>query len=217
MSRNIQTTIFFLMFASISFGQLKKTQVFSVREGLCSTTYTIDSLGKFWREQGCEGRSYISCGTYQLKEDKISFVFNKFDGISPFLKIQETSKFSNTEIKVAFRTCDNNIINSDYFIVDAIDTSGRFFKTFTLDTNGEIFVDARMYKSLRLNYLQNFYSKWIYVDLKGSNMDIVLNFPKNFFYYSKPKIEIDKEIKYTLKADGLYDTDGKKRIFPLKE
>jgi hypothetical protein len=218
MTRYIQTTIFFLITASISFGQLKTTKIFSVRNGWCSTTFIIDSLGTFCREQGCEGRSHIACGTYQLKEDKITFAFNKLSDIPPFLKIQETSKLNDTTIKVTFRTCDNNIIHNDYFIVDAIDTSGKFFKTFTLNDNGEIFiVNPKKYKSLRLNYLQNFYGKWMYVDLKTNNMNIFLNFPKEFFYYSNPIAETDKTITMTLKTDGLYDINGKENIIPLSK
>jgi hypothetical protein len=217
MNLYVSTTILSLTFASISFGQLSKTHVFSVREGWCSTTYIIDSTGKFCRERGCEGRSHISCGTYQLKEDKITFIFNNFDSIPPVLKIVETSKLNDSTIKVIFRTCDNNIIYKDNFIVDAIDTSGRFFKTLPLNDNGEVFVNPKKYKSLRLNYLQNFYGKWMYVDVKTNNMEIVLNFPKEFFYYSDPIVETDKAITLTLKIDGLYDITGKEKVFPLNQ
>jgi hypothetical protein len=213
----IQTIIFFLI-ASCSFGQLKTTQTFSVRNGWCSTTFIIDSLGTFCREQGCEGSSHIACGTYQLKADKITFIFNKLSDIPPFSKIQETSRLNDTTIKVTFRTCDNNVFRHDYFIVDAIDTSGRFFKSFYLNDSGEIvIVDPIKYKSLRLNYLQNFYGKWIYIDLNENNMQVFLSFPKEFFYYSNPIPESDKTITLILKTDGLYDIDGKENIIPLNK
>src|SRR4051812_32422938 len=120
MLSNIRMISVFILLPSILNGQLKNTKTFSSTEQVCTTKYIFDSHGQFYMQGGCEGRGYISLGTYQLKNDKIILNFKKIDTTIPFIKIADIAASNDTTIKVTFRDRYHNAIVGNYLRIDAI-------------------------------------------------------------------------------------------------
>ncbi len=215
---SLKLLITFLLFlpTSFTFAQSKRNATFSVKDGMCSDMYKLDSLGHFFHDSGCEGRYTQSIGSYQINQDKITFTAENQRHAAPVLKISECASLDDSTCKVIFKSRDGKVISDEHFIVDAIDTSGKFFKRCAFSNAGETLVNFKKYRSLRINNLQFVYNKWIYVDLKNRDMEIFLNFPEELFHYANPIIKTENPVTFTLKEDGLYSLDGKDKMFSLE-
>ena len=196
-------------------GQLPKTKYFYSRHGSCSSTILLDSIGNFYKEEGCEGKSRISFGTYNLKGDNIVFTFQRFDSLEPIFNIAETTFQNDANITVTFLTRQGNKLVSNDFSVDAIDTSGKFFQTIKLNDSGQIKVNTKKYKVLRLDYLENIYRKKVRLQLDNKNIIVILNQPQLFFHYIRPRPENGNNFSTQLRKDGLYS--GNQKVFSLAE
>lgn len=203
--------LFFI--STASFGQLKSSIRFSLKTGLCETKYFIDSAGIYFTAVSCSKSSTVSFGRYTLSANKIFFKPQSFDSLPPFVRIDESPATNDTITKITFLARYNKIIPDKTFVVDAIDSTGKYFKRFSPDAEGAIFINPHRYKSLRLNYLDHFYAKWVYVQTKPSNLTLELSLPQEFFTHHHPKIDINPGYALTLKPDGLYSADGQRVAF----
>ena len=194
-------------------GQIPHSKTFISKNGFCTTTLFLDSLGNFYRESGCEGRSHISFGYYTLKGEKIDFAFQSFDSLSAIHAIKPGRSSGDSLITITFLSRQGQPIPNNYFSVDAIEASGKFYKTFKLTGNGEVIVDFKKYKELRLDYLEHIYNKKVIISITGNDIVTMLNLPKLFFYYPKPIPGKGKNFSLIMKKDGLYDSEGKGRLF----
>ncbi len=207
-----QITLLFILAFSILHGQLKTKMMFSYSQEVCSNTYIFDSAGKFYIQGGCEGKGFISLGTYQLKSNKIILNFQKIDTTIPFLNIKENIASTDSTIKISFKDRFNVPFSDNYLKIDAIERSDIFFKPFKLNDKGQLIISTSKYKSLRIGAAYALYGKWLYIDLNTSDKEVVINFPKEFFFISNPKIDKSNNYILTLKKDGLYNSTGKEKI-----
>lgn len=207
--------ILFQLLSLIVWGQLPKTKDFYSSEGFCSRTILLDSLGNFYKEEGCEGRSRISFGTYKITGDIIYFTFQKFDSLQPIFNITESPFSNDFDITVTFLTRQGNTLRSSYFSVDAIDTSGKFFQTIRLNDSGQIKVNMKKYKELRLDYLENVHHKKVRIPITNKDITVILNQSQLFFNYQRPRLENGNNFSMQLKKDGLYS--GKQKAYSLEE
>ncbi|MDB5200655.1 MAG: hypothetical protein JWQ27_64 [Ferruginibacter sp.] len=205
-----------LVFQSISlliWGQLPNTKLFYSTDGFCSTSILMDSLGNAYRESGCEGRSSIALGTYRLKNDIVDFQFQNFDSESPIFEIQQKTPLMDSLITITILSRQGNPIPNTYFTVDAIDSSGRHFKTIKLNDAGQLQVNFKIYKELRLDYLEKIYGRKVRMPVSNSDVTVILNLPKFFFYYPRPRPVKGNNLSLRIKKTGLYDLAGKERLF----
>ncbi len=218
MKFNILFIILFQFLYLITNGQVSTTKVFSSKSGFCSTTIMLDSLGNFYRESGCEGRSYISFGTYRYKNGIVEFRFLNFDSINPVNNILEsTSRKNDSTVFITFLTKQGEPVSNSHFSVDAIDSSGKFLKTYRLDSVGRIEINFKKYKEIRLPYLAKIFTKKVRIEILKNNYTIQLNLPDLFFYYPNTKTESGNVFSLVLKKDGLYSLNGKEKEFSLVE
>jgi len=206
-----------MMLSSVASGQFKTTMTFYSTDHLCSTRYIFDSLGQFYLQGGCEGRGFISYGKYELKNDKLILNFQKIDTGTLFLKIKESKATNDTTIRVSFMDRYQNPIVRNYLKIDAIESSGKFFKPVSLDDKGGLTINPSKYHLLRLYATQGICGKLLYVALNTNDKEIIINFPKEFFYISYPILDNSKNYILTLKKDGLYDSAGKGKIVSLEK
>ncbi len=196
-------------------GQLSSTKTFSNRSGFCSTTITLDSLGNFYREAGCEGRSYIAYGRYLLRNGIIEFRFASFDSLTVYKEImkQSVNSENNSIVSIQFLTNKGTPVPNNNFDVTALDSSGKFTRVFKLDETGKIFVNINLYKELRLTYLERILGKNIILPEIKSDVSVLLNLPPMFFYYYRPRLDISSVFSLRLKKDGLYQLNGKEKVY----
>lgn len=209
MNRSSRLTISLCLTCFVSFGQLKTTLRFSSEKALCHTNYFIDSTGIYFTAVNCGHSSTVSFGRYTLSATKIFFKPLSFDSLPPFVRTDESQATSDTIVKITFLARYNTII-PEGFEIDAIDSTGRFFKRFFPDAEGAIFINPHRYKSLRLNYLDHFYAQWIYIKTKPSDLTIELSLPQQFFDRHHPQIDTSPGYALTLKTDGLYNGQGQR-------
>lgn len=209
--------IFILLAFSTTFNpvsaQLAKQTAFTAKSGFCSTTFILDSLGYFFREGGCEGRSSISYGKYKIHKDSVLFYFESFEKLPAILKKNNSKGSSDTICTITFLTRNGAPVPNNHFKIDAIDSSGKFFKEYKIDDKGSVRLNCNQYKELRLWYLEKIYNKKIRIPLQNGNTIIVLGLPKLFFYYPNPQVENGENFSLILKEDGLYALDKKEKIF----
>lgn len=208
----------FLLFLSTSptYSQLKTAKVYSHRSGFCSTTYSLDSLGTFYIEAGCEGRSYIAYGKYFIRNGIIEFRFTNFDTLNVYKEIRKTNHTENDSLALyQFLTNESRPFSTVYFFITAIDTSDKVSRTFKPDENGKVLLNFKKYKEIHLTYLERILSKKITLPLTGSNTTVVLNLPAIFFRYRRPRIDNSSVFSLRLKKDGLYELNGKEKIYDL--
>lgn len=208
--------ILFQLFSVVASAQLPRTQHYYSVNGFCSSTILLDSIGNFYREDGCEGRSRISLGTYTLKGNIVKFTFGRFADSPPIFDIvTETNPSSQAFITVTFLTRQGNKLASNAFSVDAIDTSGRFFQTLSLNGAGQIAVDTQKHKELRLDYLEKLYGKEVRIQLSNKSITVILNQPQIFFNYLRPIPEKGIDFSMRVEKDGLYS--GIQKAFSSEE
>ncbi len=204
------------LYISPAFSQLKSTTVFNHKSDFCSTNYILDSLGNFYRESGCEGRSYIAYGKYLLRNGIVEFRFYNFDSINVYKEIKKTSHTENDSlILIQFLTNRGTPVPNNNFIITAPDTSGKISQTFKVDENGRVLLNFKKYKEIRLTYLERILSKKITLPLIKSNTTVVLNLPAMFFHYGRPRLEMSNVFSLRLKKDGLYELNGKEKVYDL--
>lgn len=206
----------FVFFSSPIYSQLKTSKVYSYRNGFCSTIFSLDSLGNFYREAGCEGRSFIAYGKYLLRNGIIEFRFYNFDSLKVYKEIKKTNHTENDSlILVQFLTNGGTPVPNSNFIITALDTSGKISQTFKVDENGRVLLNFKKYKEIRLTYLESILSKKITLPLLKSNTTVVLNLPAMFFYYGRPRLDMSSVFSLRLKKDGLYELNGKEKVYDL--
>jgi len=198
-------------------GQLPNTKYFTSRNRLCSSTILLDSLGNFYKEGGCEGRSYISFGTYKLQGNRVDFTFQRFDSLPPIFQIKESTFSNDSIITVTFLTKQGNPLLSCHFSVDAIETSGKFFQTIGLNDKGQVKVNIKKYKELRLDYLEHIYNKKIRLPINNKDISIILSLPQLFFNYPRPRPKSGSRFSLLVREDGLYDLTGKVKEYSCNE
>jgi hypothetical protein len=206
--------ITFQLLSLLAGAQLPKTTHFISRNGLCVSSILLDSVGNFYREQGCEAKSRVSVGAYKIEGDKINFTFHRFDSLPPIFSITEDFSSSDSMIVVTFLTRQGNKLMSGVFSVDAIDTSGKFLQTLKLNGSGQLNINFRKFKELKLNYLENMYGTRVRVQLSNKNITVTLNQPALFFNYFRPRPEQGSNFSLQLRKDGLYA--GEQKAFSLE-
>jgi hypothetical protein len=211
-------TALFFFCSAVAQAQLKNTKIFFKRDKAltqCYEEYILDSLGEFFAIGGCEGKNTISIGVYQLRNDTISFQCKEVKSFPPIFRTEESQPESDTLVKITILTVLNHPVPAS-FQIDAIETDGRFFKSYTVNEKGEILINPYKYKSLRLTTLNHYYTGWQYVDVTHRNQKIFLHLPENFFVVSYPFTLLFNDFSALLKPDGLYDLQGKNNLFPVR-
>jgi len=204
------------LYISPVYSQLKSTTVYSYKSDFCSTNYILDSLGNFYRESGCEGRSYIAYGKYLLRNGIVEFRFHNFDSIYVYKEIKKASHTENDSlILIQFLTNRGIPVPNNHFIITALDTSSKVSQTFKVDENGRVLLNINKYKEIRLTYLESILSKKITLPVIKSNTTVVLNLPTMFFHYRRPRLDMSSVFSLRLKKDGLYKLNGKEKVYNM--
>jgi hypothetical protein len=207
----------FLFAAQFCQAQLSSSKSFSNKSGFCSTTFILDSLGNFYRESGCEGRSYLSYGKYLLRNGVVEFRFESFDSINIYREVRRFDENKNDSIiSIQFLTISQKPVPNTYFTITARDSiNGKGFLLLKLDENGKVLLNIKRHKEFRISYLEKIFSKQFVLPPLNSNLVIVLNLPTMFFYYNRPKVETSSVFSLLLKADGLYELNGKEKVYDV--
>lgn len=91
-----------------------ETKVYYEKDGFCSTSLHIDSDSTYTFESGCEGRSYVSIGKWQIVGDSLFLFPSEKSTIQPFctVKIESTSNDSTITfvIRDKFGSSRNDLI-----------------------------------------------------------------------------------------------------------
>ncbi len=173
-------TLLACIFAN-SYSQLKTTKVFSNKNGFCSSTLLLDSLGNFFHESGCEGRSNIAFGKYTFRNSLIEITSSDYDSASAFKKIPKKSLGINDSIAtIWFLTIYNTPVSNNHFIVKATDSLNNFFELYKLNDEGQAFINVKKFNKVHLIYLEKIFDKIIVVTLSNNDAEIILNFPVCF-------------------------------------
>ncbi len=209
--------IFLIFLVPNSYCQLKTIKVFYNKSDFCSSTLILDSLGNFFRESGCEGRSDISLGKYTFRNGLVEMKSLDYDSISAYKKILKKHLGLNDSIAIIqFSTAYNTPVSNNHFIVKATDSLNKLFELYKLNNEGQAFINIKKYNKIHLIYLEKIFDKTITVNLSNSNAEIILNFPGMFFSYPRPRFQKPSVYSVRIKKDGLYDITSKEKIYSLK-
>jgi hypothetical protein len=209
---SIQIRITFLLFlvCTTSFSQSRLSKAYSIKEGACESKYILDSSGIYFTTVNCNGSLTVDYGQYTSNAKQVNFKSKGFSSLAPIGSIVKGSTENDSISKVTFRARYKKTFLDKAFIVDAIDLTGKTYKRFLPDSNGAIMINFRRFKSLRLNYLDHFYVKRVYVHTSPFDQTIEVNLPKEFFSQQHPLLDPRPGFSLTVKAGELYTAAGKK-------
>ena len=167
--------------------------------------YIFDSSGLFFNMKIGEWNSFVSCGKYLFSKDSILLDYVYPEQLNPILKTEELPPVNDSIIDITINTRYGAPLKA---YVDLIEDGGRFLKEVQLDSTGTIQVNIKRYKSVRLSFLDHFYHKWIYVDLKTKSLTVTLSYPEIFFYNNHPNTLIVYKPIFLYSNDKLWDLNG---------
>jgi hypothetical protein len=220
--RNAMTTLKFIFLAalivssSVCLGQIGRSRHFSKwgeLNGLCSRSLLLDSLGYFFKEEGCEGRSFISFGHYQVSKSGIlTFSHLPADSLHAFQQIRRTKGPADTVLTLTFYDRYGKLLRHVHSF-QIIDNNGKQESVWT-DNNGQIILDRRLYKDVLITPLiVLFKQQEALVTGEENVIDVFLDLPTMFLMYSEINFERPKSRPLVLKKDGLYEMDKKAKAY----
>jgi len=218
-SNNIACTliqsILYLFCVTAPFAQLKNTKIFfkpAEELSACYEKYILDSIGEFFLISGCENKMTVSLGNYTLSNNTVNFHFKPINEFTPVLRTEERLPENDSMVKLTILSCLTNPVPAS-FRIDAIENSGQFLKSFTVNEKGEVYLNANKYKYLRFTTLNHYFAGWQYLYITHKNQKIFLHLPYSFLALNHPRIRLFNDFAVLLKSDGLYDLHGKNRLF----
>jgi hypothetical protein len=217
--RPIHSVTIFFLFALVHnlSAQTKRTMHFSMRNGAyCSQSMILDSSGLFFQESGCEGRSKISFGRYQMgKDNRISFVSLPFDSINPVAKIVEGESVTENDSITTITFYDRYHRQLGFNFGIRLGDTGNLVHEMWTDESGAIQVNRHLYKKISFIQLLWMYKETDGIAIGQKSLKVYLNFPEQFLIQSELQIEHPRKTVLQLKQNGLYDPRTKKRMYQL--
>jgi hypothetical protein len=198
-------------------GQLVNSRQFgNWSGGLCDETIILDSTGYFFKERGCEGRSIISYGRYQLsKHNVIRFYSLPMDSLQPIREIKRYKSPGDSTLTITLYDRYDKPLSYAINLV-AVDSVGRHYDVLT-DEHGSVVQNRRLHRDLLVVPLMEIYGNQPPL-VVGDETNIIVRFslPWLFLAYQEIRIEQMERTQLIMKQDGLYTRDGKMKLYGIE-
>ena len=213
-----QNSIILFLFVILSHyaeGQVKHSRHFSSGGFPCSRNMLLDSLGYFFKEEGCEGSSLISFGRYTIsKGNIIAFKFLPFDSISPINQVKYNDTKDDSLLTIALFDRDGNPLGYNFNIKFADSTGEVTEVTPFTDLEGRITIKANQFKEIILNDLLPTF-KVQPVRIGNQSIEIRFNLPRMFLGYSEVTAAKPEKLQLLLTEKGLLTVDRKQVVYTV--
>jgi hypothetical protein len=211
--------ILFLIVLSITANaQLQRTKHFHKQSevlSFCGETVILDSIGYFFKDEGCEGQSEVSFGKYKLsKNNVVTFKPLPFDSLKPIRKIKRTKVTTNTDSTITITLYDiHNKLVSIGANVEVVDKNGLSERIY-VDKKGQIMLNRNLHKDIIFSSLL-----WIFkgspsiIQDGDSTIEVYLGLPDLFLWQTTITTIKSKQTQLLVKKNGLYKLDGRTKIY----
>lgn len=203
----------FIILSHFAEGQLSHSRHFSNGGFPCNRNILLDSLGYFFKEEGCEGRSRISFGKYTIKQGNIvAFKFLPLDSIKPIKQIKYYDTKKDTLFTIAFYDRDGNPLGYN-FNIKFISSTGQVVEDapFT-ELDGRMTIKPNQFKEILLNDLLPTF-KVQPVKIGNQSMEIWFNLPRMFLGYNEVREGKPEKLQLLMTDEGLMSVDRKQMMY----
>lgn len=209
-------SLFFFVFLSCyANGQLKTSRYFSTVGFPCSKRILLDSLGYFFKEEGCCGTSTISFGKYTIsKGNLIAFKFLPFDSIPPISQIKYDIPNGDSLLTITLINKEGKPLGFN-FNIRFRDSSGQVVgdNLFT-DLEGQITIKRNQFSEILLDdLLPTFKVSPIKID--NRSIEIKFNLPSMFLWHNDVTAAKPELRRLLLTDKGLMTVNRKQIVYPV--